>query len=239
MSEPSSMRKLGLRLRETHAAQDRQRLFERLCLHHRLTAQSVAQLTHHAERMYYPQFRDRLLQIAAEERNQLAWFTDQILALGGEVPVATEPPETGKNNWDCLRLDLAHTHASYRELARSIHLAALVDPDLSNHLGRIRLQVQRQCEEIRNLFMQSEPDAPPGLPPHAEQLDVQKQRWLAEQKAAWFARQRASWEASGKTPPWAEWVRDQEKLWTINTLPNLELIWTRRLAELPRQKSTS
>lgn len=234
MSERSCIYKLGQQLYKTQAAQDRQRLLERLCLHQRTAAHSAAQLTHHAERMYYPQFRDRLLQIAAEDRDQLDWFTEQILALEGEVPVAADPPQMGKNNWDCLRLDLEHKHSSCRELARPVHLAALVNPDLSNQLVRIHTQVRRQREEIRSLFMQCEPDAPPGLPLHADQLEAQKQRWLAEQKAAWFARQRSSWEASGKSPPWAGWVRDQEKLWTINMLPNLELAGTRRVAESPQ-----
>jgi hypothetical protein len=182
--------------------------------------------------MYYPQFRDRLLQIAAEERDQLAWFTEQILDLGGEVPIGADPPQMGNNSWACLKLDLEHKRHSCRELARSVHQAALMNADLSDHLARIRLQAERQCQEIRNLFMQSEPGAPPALPPHAEQLEAQKQRWLEEQKAAWFARQRSDWKASGKSTPWVAWVRDQDKLWTINMLPSLELAWTKRMAEL-------
>jgi hypothetical protein len=52
-------------------------------------AQDVVQFTRHADRMHYPQFRERLLRIAAEEQAHLTWLRDKLLALGGEIPAAS------------------------------------------------------------------------------------------------------------------------------------------------------
>jgi hypothetical protein len=42
----------------------------------------MAQLTQHAQRMHYPQFRERLLQIAREDHTHVHWLREKILVLG-------------------------------------------------------------------------------------------------------------------------------------------------------------
>jgi hypothetical protein len=55
------------------------------------TAHTVTQLTQDAERMEYPQFRARLLQMAAEEQGHVTWLRETLLARGGALPTRACP----------------------------------------------------------------------------------------------------------------------------------------------------
>ena len=52
--------------------------------------QHAAKLAHHASRMHYPQFRAKLLEIAARETKHSEWIGEEIRLLGGSLPVV--PP---------------------------------------------------------------------------------------------------------------------------------------------------
>lgn len=69
-------------------------------------AKDVMQITHHAQYMYYPHFREKLLRIAAEEAEHVRWFAEKIRELGGELPQVAFSPKLGKNSWECLRMIL-------------------------------------------------------------------------------------------------------------------------------------
>ncbi len=66
---------------------DQQKLVEMLREEYVEEAQDVVQFTRHAQRMYYPQFRERLLRIAAEEQAHVQWLREKILALDGTVEI--------------------------------------------------------------------------------------------------------------------------------------------------------
>jgi rubrerythrin len=49
-------------------------------------SQHIERYNEHARKMQYPQFRDRLLAIAADEAEHVKWIADQIKLVGGRVP---------------------------------------------------------------------------------------------------------------------------------------------------------
>src|SRR6266511_6013292 len=93
-------------------------------------AQDVAQFTQHAERMHYPQFRERLLRIAAEEQAHVTWLRDKLLALGGEIPAVSSTPKVTKNAWQALRMDLEEEKRSYADLLEALHIAEEAAPEI-------------------------------------------------------------------------------------------------------------
>src|SRR5919197_3339344 len=98
----------------------RQRLLEMLRDAYLEEAQDVAQFTLHAERMHYPQFRERLLRIAAEEQAHVTWLRDKLLALGGEIPAVSLPPKGAKNAWQALLMDLEEEKRYYADLMEAM-----------------------------------------------------------------------------------------------------------------------
>lgn len=209
----------------------RRQLCEELCALYCAEARDAAQFSAHARQMYYPQFRDRLLRIAAEEQEHVSWLRQQIRALGGDVPQLTASPRLGQNSWECLLLDLEKEKSSYAQLLKQTPRAASIDPTLAEGLQRLRADEQRHHEELHDMWMKSDPYTPP-MPkaPHPE-LEPQKQAWLDRQQDEWFARERADWEATGRLVTWAEWEGELEKRWMVNELPSLELRWERQVAE--------
>jgi rubrerythrin len=101
-------------------------------------AQDVAQFTQDAERMYYPQFRERLLRIAAEEQAHVTWLRDKLRALGGKLPAVSSPPKGAKNAWQALLMDLEEEKRSYADLLEAMLTAEQDNPEIAEGLRRIR-----------------------------------------------------------------------------------------------------
>jgi bacterioferritin (cytochrome b1) len=148
----------------------------------------VAQLKQCAQQMHYPQFREKLLQIAHEDQTHVHWLQEKILGLDGDLPTVSCTPRIGKNSWECLRLALEDEKRSCATLLECIHQADRVDPAIAAELRRWRAQAKRHCDEIMSMVMKSDPYAlPPPLTSHQEQ---QRQEWPAQQKVAWLDQER-------------------------------------------------
>ena len=141
-------------------------------------AQDVTQFTQHAERMHYPEFREQLLRIAAQEQAHVTWLRDKILALGGEIPAVSLTPKGGKNAWQALLLDLEEEKRSYADLLEAMHMAEEAYPEIAEGLQRIREEEQQHREELLYLHMKSDPytlpqdpvdESPSEGPPRARQ----------------------------------------------------------------------
>lgn len=210
---------------------DRPRLVEMLCQAYVDEAKDVVQLTEHARRMAYPQFRERLLRIAVEEQAHVQWLREKILALGGTVPQVTFTLRNGKNSWECLRIDVEEEKRDYATLLEQILEIEDVDPELAEGLRRIRAEERRHRAELLDMMLKSEPYALPVLTPELAQAEREKQEWLEQQKLEWWEKRQAAWEAAGKPVPWAEWKAEQEFTWMVHELPNRELAWVTRRAE--------
>src|SRR5919198_1738400 len=120
-------------------------------------AQDVTQFTQHAERMHYPQFRARLLRIAAEEQAHVTWLRDKLLALGGEIPTVSVTPKGAKNVWEALLMDLEEEKRSYADLLEAMHIAEQADPEIAEGLRRIREEEQQHREELLDMVVKSAP----------------------------------------------------------------------------------
>jgi rubrerythrin len=133
-------------------------------------AQDVVQFTQDAERMYYPQFRERLRRIAAEEQAHVAWLRDKLLALGAEVPPVPYSPKAARNAWEALLMDLEEEKRTYADLLEAMHIAEHVDPEIAKGLRRIREEEQRHREEILDMVAKSDPYTLPRDPVRGEPI---------------------------------------------------------------------
>ena len=125
---------------------------------YREEVQDEVQFRRHAEHMYYPQFRERLQQIAREEHAHSQWLREQILALGGQPPSAEPPFKAGGNNWHNLLLDLDDEKHSCATLLEGIRLAAHVDSDIVAGLERMRQEEQRGSAILVMLLFDAHPN---------------------------------------------------------------------------------
>lgn len=136
-----------------------QKLLDILRQTYREEAEDVVQLTQHAERLRYPQLRERLLRIAEEERAHVTWLRDKLLALGGDIPDVSITPKDAKNTWEALLMDLEEEKRSYADLLEAMHLAEQVDPELAEGLQRIREAERQHREEILEILVKSDPES--------------------------------------------------------------------------------
>jgi hypothetical protein len=209
---------------------DHQTLLEGVCDAYRAEVNAVTQCTQHAHRMYYPQFRAELLRIAAEEQAQIPWLREQILALGGNLPLLSCTPTMGSNSWECLRFDVDEAQRGCVNLLEWIHLAEQTEPELALGLGRIRKEKLKHREEFRDMLMKSDPYTTPNTAPLQEPEEHHRQAWLEQRKGEWLEQERAEWEAGGKQTSWAEWSGERECRWATE-LPHRDLEWVRYQAE--------
>lgn len=145
-------------------AEDRQQLLEVLREEYIEEAQDVAQFTQHVTYMPYPQFRDSLRRIIAEEQAHVQWLHDQILALGGEIPAFAPVPKAGKNTWECLLMDLEEEKRSYEALLERMHIAEPSNLEVAEGLRRMREEERRHRDEILDLLIKIDPYSLPRAP---------------------------------------------------------------------------
>ena len=208
---------------------ERKTLLEALCDAYRAEANTVARCTQHADQMHYPQFRVELLRIAAEVQAHIPRLREQILALGGPIPSLTSTPVMEGNSWKCLRRDIEEAQRGCVHLLEWIHQAEREQPAIAVELQRIRKDKLRHREEIRQMFMKSDPYTVSLTNPPQAQEDHQKQAWLGQQKSNWMDHERVAWEIGGKQTPWAEWSGEQEFKWATE-LPHRNFEWAQQLA---------
>ncbi|HXG52444.1 MAG TPA: ferritin-like domain-containing protein [candidate division Zixibacteria bacterium] len=116
-------------------------------------------LREHAARMQYPQFRQKLLDIAAEETKHAEWIAARIRLLGGEPPPFKPPPVSGRNSWQYLLLDLEEEGRCGARLQDEIRTLEPELPEIGGLLDRIRKDDEKHRQEIREMLMRSDPQA--------------------------------------------------------------------------------
>jgi rubrerythrin len=124
-------------------------------------AHDVTQFTRDAECMYYPQFRERLLRIAAEEEAHVTWLRDTLLARGGAIPTRSFTPKVAENSWEALLIDVAEEKRSYEALLEPMPPAEQADPEMAEGLRRIREEKQQHREELLDMLVKSDPSTLP------------------------------------------------------------------------------
>lgn len=139
---------------------ERQRLIEFLREEYVDEAKDVAQFEEHARRMTYPQFRERLLRIAEEEKAHVQWLREKILALGGQVPDVPLTVKKGRNAWESLLLDIEEEKRDGIEALERLYTAARdADPEIAAGLRRMHEEEKRHRQEILDMLMRTDPQA--------------------------------------------------------------------------------
>jgi rubrerythrin len=119
----------------------------------------------HAERMSYPQFRDTLVGMAAEEEKHAEMIAAKINALGAQLPevipihVANET-----NSWHYLRTDLEEEHRCIGELYEDLPDVSTEFPEIAEVLERIENDGSRHRAQLRDMLARSDPQL--AGPPH-------------------------------------------------------------------------
>jgi rubrerythrin len=128
------------------------------------TAHTVTQFTKDAERMEYPQFRARLLLMAAEDQGHVTWLHDTLLAHGETIPTRACTPKEAHNSWEALLMDVAAERHAYEALVEPMHLAEQADPDVAEGFRRLRAAKQQHREALLDMLVKSDPYTLPRDP---------------------------------------------------------------------------
>jgi len=118
--------------------------------------QGIGQLIQHADKMQYPQFREKLLHIVTDKNKHAERISEKIIALGGKLPEVPEHRSTGQNSWQYLRMDLAEQKRNADRLPEQIWRTASDHPDIGRLLQRIFDAEKRHRQEIMDMIMRSD-----------------------------------------------------------------------------------
>jgi hypothetical protein len=120
-------------------------------------AHTVTQVTQDAERMVYPQFRARLLRMAAEDQGHVTWLRETLLARGGTIPTGACPPTVAPTSWTALCREMAAARCAYDALLEPMHLAEQVDPEMAAGFRRLRAATQQHRAGLLEMLVKSDP----------------------------------------------------------------------------------
>lgn len=130
-----------------------------LCARYVEEMQHVQRYTEHAEHMQYPQFRDKLLRIAADEARHAEWLAEKITLFGGRIPNVPKQPPTTKNSWQYLLGDLEEERHCSDDLIEQMQTVRNELPEIAAMLERIYEDSERHRSEIRDMLMRSDPQS--------------------------------------------------------------------------------
>ena len=121
--------------------------------------QHVKRYTEHAQRMQYPQYREKLLHIAADEARHAEWLAEKITLFGAQLPSVPEVRAGEKNSWQYLLADLAEEQHCSAELIEQMQTVREELPDIAEVLERIYEDNAKHRAEIRDMLMRSDPQS--------------------------------------------------------------------------------
>lgn len=116
-------------------------------------------LKQHAQKMHYPQFRDQLLDMAADKSERAQWIAEKIVALVGKLPEVPEPRSTDKNSWQYLLMDLEEENRCAEHLTEQIWSTESDHADITEFLRQINEAEKKDRGAIRGMVMRSDPFA--------------------------------------------------------------------------------
>jgi formate-dependent nitrite reductase cytochrome c552 subunit len=121
--------------------------------------QQTDRFKQHAQKMHYPQFRDKLLDMAADKSKRAQWIAEKIVALGGKVPEVPELRSTDKNSWQYLLMDLEEENRYAEHRIEQIWSNESDQADIAEFLRQINEANKKDREAIREMLMRSDPFA--------------------------------------------------------------------------------
>jgi rubrerythrin len=109
--------------------------------------------------MQYPQFRDALLRIAADESKHADWIAKKLNNLGESLPATLTTSTVEKNSWQYLLDDLEEERSCAADLETDMLTIECDYPDIAELLRRIDEEERKHRDEIREMLMRSDPQA--------------------------------------------------------------------------------
>lgn len=113
----------------------------------------------HAEKMRYPQFRQTLSRIAAQEDEHADMIGKKLTALGVRLPDVLQAPLGSGNNWSLLLQDLEEERHSAELLQDQMRLVGADFSDVLELFSKIGADEDEHRGAIRELLMRSDPQA--------------------------------------------------------------------------------
>jgi len=121
--------------------------------------QQTDQFKQHAQRMHYPQYREKFLQMAKEKSQHAERIAEKIIALGGRLPDVAERCSTDENSWQSLSMALEDENRCADRLPEQLWSIESEHPDITKFLQQISREQENHRGEIRDMLMRSDPFA--------------------------------------------------------------------------------
>jgi len=121
--------------------------------------QRIGRFKQYAEKMHYPQYREKFVQMAAEKSQHAERIGARIVALGGRLPDVAVHGSTNENSWRALSMALEEENRSTDRLAEQLRSIASEHSDIVKLLQQISLEQEHHRGEIRQMLMRSDPFA--------------------------------------------------------------------------------
>jgi bacterioferritin (cytochrome b1) len=118
--------------------------------------QRIERFKQHAEKMHYPQYRDKFLQMAKDKSQHAERIGEKIIALGGKLPDVAERRSTDENSWQSLSMALEDENRSADRLPEQLRRIGLEHPDIAKFLQQISREQENHRREIRDMLMRSD-----------------------------------------------------------------------------------
>ena len=135
------------------------KVIEILCQRYVDEMQRIERFNQYAEKMHYPQYRDKLLLMAQEKRHHAERIGEQLVALGGKLPDVAEIRPTEQNSWRSLSMALDEENRSADHLEEQLRSIQSEHADIVTFLQRISQAQQTHRVAIRDMLMRSDPFA--------------------------------------------------------------------------------
>jgi len=121
--------------------------------------QRIERFKQHAEKMHYPQYRGKFLEMAKEKRQHAERIGEKIVALGGILSDVAEGRSTDENSWQSLLMGLDDENRSADRLPEQLRRIGLEHPDITKFLQEMSHEQKKHRDEIREMLMRSDPFA--------------------------------------------------------------------------------
>lgn len=120
--------------------------------------QSIERFMQHADKMRHPHYRDKFLQMAREKTRHAESIGDQIVALGGRLPMpeVAERRSTDGNSWQSLAMALDEENRSADLLPKQLRSIESEHADIAKFLQKIAREQANHRDEIRDMLMRSD-----------------------------------------------------------------------------------
>ena len=121
--------------------------------------QQVESFKQYGRRMHYPQYQQKLLQLAMEKEKHAKWIAAKIATLGGKLPDVPEPRPTDDNSWRSLQMALNDENRSADHLSEQLRRLGLENSEITAFFQKMIQEQKAHRDEIREMLMRSDPFA--------------------------------------------------------------------------------